>query len=131
MNKKGKFKETDILNPNNPYSASKVGAEALVRSYNKTFGLPTLITRSSNNFGPYQYPEKLIPLLITNIIEGKKVPLYGTGENRRNWLYVEDNCAGIKIVLDNGKIGEIYNIGGENDISNIEITKMIFLVCLN
>jgi dTDP-glucose 4,6-dehydratase len=122
---KGEFNEKDPTQPNNPYSASKVGAEALVRSYNKTMGLPTIITRSSNNFGPFQFPEKLIPLFITNLLEDKKVPVYGEGNNRRDWLYVEDNCAGIKFVLDHGKEGEIYNIGGGNDISNMEITKKI------
>lgn len=123
--KKGKFKETDILCPNNPYSASKAGAEMLVRAYHRTYGMHTIITRSSNNFGPYQFPEKLIPLFITNILEGKTVPLYGNGKNRRDWIHVEDNCAGIKFALDKGIPGSIYNIGGGNDISNIQITRMI------
>ncbi len=123
--KKGKFKEIDSLLPNSPYAASKAGADLLVRSYYKTFNLPTLITRSSNNFGPYQYPEKLIPLFITNILQGKKVPLYGTGLNVRDWIYVLDNCAGIDIVLRKGKIGEIYNIGGGNEKTNLEIAKII------
>ena len=123
--KKGKFKEIDNLLPNSPYSASKTGADLLVRAYYKTFNLPVLITRSSNNFGPYQYPEKLIPLFITNLIEGKKVPVYGTGKNIRDWIYILDNCAGIDKVLHKGKIGEIYNIGGENEKTNMEITNMI------
>jgi len=123
--KKGKFKEIDSLLPNSPYAASKAGADLLVRSYYKTFNLPILITRSSNNFGPYQYPEKLIPLFITNILQGKKVPLYGTGLNVRDWIYVLDNCAGIDIVLRKGKIGEIYNIGGGNEKTNLEIAKII------
>lgn len=122
---KGKFKETDNLYPNSPYSASKTGADLLVRAYYKTFGLPVLITRSSNNFGPYQYPEKLISLFITNLIEDKKVPVYGKGDNVRDWIYVLDNCAGIDKVLHKGKIGEIYNIGGENERTNMEITNMI------
>ncbi len=123
--KKGKFKEIDSLLPNSPYAASKAGADLLVRSYYKTFNLPILITRSSNNFGPYQYPEKLIPLFITNILQGKKVPLYGTGLNVRDWIYVLDNCAGIDIVLRKGKIGEIYNIGGGNEKTNLEIARII------
>jgi len=123
--KKGKFKETDPLLPNSPYAASKAGADLLVRSYYKTFKLPILITRSSNNFGPYQYPEKLIPFFITNLLQGKKVPLYGTGLNIRDWIYVLDNCAGIDVVLRKGKIGEIYNIGGGNEKTNLEIAKII------
>lgn len=123
--KKRKFKETDLLLPNSPYSASKAGADLLVGAYYKTFKLPVLITRSSNNFGPYQYPEKLIPLFITNLLEGKKVPLYGKGKNIRDWIYVLDNCAGIDTVLHKGKIGEVYNIGGGNEETNLEITKMI------
>lgn len=123
--KKGKFKEIDPLMPNSPYAASKAGADLLVRAYFKTFGLPVLITRSSNNFGPCQYPEKLIPLFITNILRGKKVPLYGTGLNVRDWIYVLDNCAGIDIVLRKGKIGEVYNIGGGNEKTNLEIAKII------
>lgn len=122
---KGKFKETDNLSPNSPYSASKTGADLLVRSYYKTFDLPVLVTRSSNNFGPYQYPEKLIPLFITNLIEDKKVPVYGKGDNVRDWIYVLDNCSGIDKVLHEGKIGEIYNIGGKNERTNMEITKII------
>jgi len=122
---KGKFKETDSLSPNSPYAASKAGADLLARSYYKTFNLPILITRSSNNFGPYQYPEKLIPLFITNILENKKVPLYDKGKNIRDWIYVLDNCSGIDTVLHKGRIGEVYNIGGGNEKSNLEITKII------
>ena len=121
----GSFFEDDKLSPNSPYSASKAGADLLAMAYYKTFNLPVLITRSSNNFGPYQYPEKLIPLFITNLIEGKKIFLYGNGENVRDWIYVIDNCNGIDAVLHNGKIGEIYNIGGGNEKTNIEITKLI------
>jgi len=123
--KEGSFKETNILKPNSPYSASKAAAEMVVRAYNKTFMLPVIITRSSNNFGPYQYPEKVIPFFVTNLIEGKKVPLYGTGLNVRDWIYVMDNCEAIDFVSKNGKIGEIYNIGGGNEIPNIELTKKI------
>lgn len=123
--KKGKAKETDPLLPNSPYASSKAAADLIVRAYFKTYNLPVLITRSSNNFGPYQYPEKLIPLFITNLLENKKVPLYGTGKNVRDWIYVLDNCSGIDVVLHKGKIGEIYNIGGGNEKTNLEITKII------
>jgi dTDP-glucose 4,6-dehydratase len=122
---KGSFKETDPLNPRNPYSASKAAADRLAYSFFTTYDLPVVITRSSNNFGPYQYPEKLIPLFVTNLIEGKKVPLYGKGKNVRDWIYVNDNCEGIDLVLRKGSPGEAYNIGGGNELKNIEITKMI------
>lgn len=121
----GKFKEENILLPNSPYSASKASADLLARSYFKTFSLPVIITRSSNNYGPYQFPEKLIPLFVTNIMEGKKVPVYGTGNNVRDWIYVQDNCEGLDAVLHNGKDGEIYNIGGGNEKTNLEITQII------
>jgi len=123
--KKGKSKETDNLDPSSPYSAAKTSADLLTLSYFKSFGLPVLITRSSNNYGFYQYPEKLIPLFITNLLENKKVPVYGAGKNVRDWLYVLDNCSGIDLVLRKGKIGEIYNIGGDCEKENIEITKII------
>ncbi|MEK7173128.1 MAG: dTDP-glucose 4,6-dehydratase [Patescibacteria group bacterium] len=122
---RGQSKEGDTLLPNSPYAASKAAADLLVRSYYKTFGLPILITRSSNNLGCFQYPEKVIPLFITNLLEGKKVPLYGTGKNVRDWIYVLDNCSGIDVVLHKGRIGEIYNIGGGNEITNLELTKII------
>lgn len=122
---KGSSREGDVLEPNSPYSASKAAAEHFVRAYNITFDLPTIITRSSNNFGPYQYPEKVIPLFITNLMEGKKVPLYGDGLNVRDWIYVIDNCEAIDFVMHKGEIGEIYNIGGGNEKPNIEITKAI------
>jgi len=121
----GSFYEDSNLSPNSPYSASKAGADLLVLAYYKTFNLPVLITRSSNNFGPYQYPEKLIPLFVTNLLEDKKVPIYGNGKNVRDWIYVLDNCSGIDTVLHNGRFGEIYNIGGGNEKTNIEITKLI------
>ncbi len=122
---KGLFTEQSDLKPNSPYSASKTGADLLVRAYFKTYELPILITRSSNNYGPWQYPEKLIPLFITNLIEGKKVPVYGDGLNVRDWLYVLDNCSGIDLVLHKGKVGEIYNIGADNEKTNKEITEII------
>jgi dTDP-glucose 4,6-dehydratase len=121
----GSFKETDPLAPNSPYSASKAGAEMIVRSFYKTYGTPVLITRTSNNFGPYQYPEKIIPLFVTNLIDGIKVPLYGDGMNVRDWIYVTDNCSALDLVLHRGKIGDIYNIGGRNEKPNIWITKKI------
>jgi dTDP-glucose 4,6-dehydratase len=123
--KEGSFSETDILKPSSPYSSSKAGADLLSMSYFITYGLPVIITRSSNNFGPCQYPEKLIPLFITNLMEGKRVPVYGTGMNVRDWIYVIDNCDAIDFVMHNGKLGEIYNIGGGNEKPNIEITKLI------
>ncbi len=123
--KEGSFVETDRLEPSSPYSASKAGGDMQVMAYHTTYGLPTIITRSSNNFGPYQYPEKIIPLFITNLVEGKKVPLYGDGLNVRDWIYVTDNCEGLDAVLHKGEVGEIYNIGGGNERSNIFITNKI------
>lgn len=120
-----KFTEESPLRPNSPYSASKASADLLARSYYITYGLPILITRSSNNFGPRQYPEKLIPLMITNALQGKPLPVYGDGQNVRDWLYVEDNCKGIDLVLHKGSIGEIYNIGGGNEIKNIDLVNML------
>ena len=121
----GSFREIDTLNPSSPYSASKGGGDLLVRSYFVTYGLPILITRSSNNFGPYQFPEKLIPLFITNAIDDKPLPLYGDGLNVRDWLFVIDNCAAIDIVLHKGEPGEIYNLGGGSEKTNLEITHKI------
>ena len=106
--REGSWKEDHPLMPNSPYSASKAGAEMIVRSFFKTYGTPVIITRSSNNFGPYQYPEKVIPLFVTNLIDNIKVPLYGDGMNVRDWIYVEDNCAALDLVLHGGRIGEIY-----------------------
>jgi len=122
---KDSFKETDELKPRNPYSASKAGADRLAYSFYCTYNIPVIITRSSNNFGPYQYPEKLIPLFVTNLIEGKKVPVYGDGLNIRDWIYVLDNCDGIDFVINNGNVGEVYNIGGNNEKTNLEITKLV------
>lgn len=121
----GSFTEESPLDPSSPYSASKAGSDMLVGSYWKTYRLPVIITRSSNNFGPYQYPEKLIPLFITNAIEDKPLPLYGDGLNVRDWIYVEDNCEAIDLVLHRGQDGEVYNIGGGNERTNIEITDII------
>jgi dTDP-glucose 4,6-dehydratase len=122
---RGSFKETDALMPSSPYSASKAGADRLAYSYFVTYGLPVIITRGSNNFGPYQYPEKLIPLFVTNAIEDKALPIYGDGKNVRDWIYVEDHCDAIDFILANGKDGEVYNIGGDNERNNLEITEMI------
>lgn len=118
-------KEDANLLPNNPYSASKAGADCLVRSYGKTFGMPYKITRSGNNFGPYQYPEKFIPVIISKVMKGEKIPVYGKGENRRDWIYVEDNCEAIDIVRDKGENGEIYNIPGQTETSNLELAQYI------
>jgi dTDP-glucose 4,6-dehydratase len=120
-----KFTEETSLQPNSPYSASKAAADCLVRSYFHTFKMPVLITRCSNNYGPYQFPEKVIPLFVTNLMEGKKVPLYGDGMNIRDWLHVEDHCEAIWTVLKSGTPGEVYNIGGNNEITNRKITETI------
>ena len=122
---KGKSRETDTLDPTSPYSASKTSADLIALSYFKTFSLPVLITRSSNNFGPRQHPEKFIPLFITNTIEGKQLPIYGDGKNVRNWIYVGDNCSGLDTVLHKGIPGEIYNIGGDTEEPNIKVAKCI------
>lgn len=126
--KKGSFKEADMLHPNSPYSASKAAGDHLALAHHATFGLPVIVTRSSNNFGPYQYPEKVIPLFITNLLENKKIPLYGDGLNVRDWLYVMDNCRAIDMVLHKGTPGEIYNIGGSFEISNIKLTRIILSI---
>jgi dTDP-glucose 4,6-dehydratase len=122
---KGSFQESDLLNPSSPYSASKASADLVVNSYFITYGLPVVITRSSNNFGPYQYPEKLIPLFIIKALHDKQLPLYGDGLNVRDWLFVQDNCRGIDLVRLKGKNGEIYNIGANNEHTNLEITQII------
>lgn len=121
----GSFREDDVLDPSSPYSASKAGADLLVKAHHKTYGLPVMITRSSNNFGPYQYPEKLIPLFVTNALQNKPLPIYGDGLNVRDWIYVSDNCEAIDFVCQKGKIGNIYNIASGNEKTNIEITKLI------
>lgn len=121
----GSSTEKDPMEPNSPYSATKAAGDLLALSYFKTYGLGVIVTRSSNNFGPYQYPEKALPLFITNILRGKKVPLYGDGKNVRDWLFVRDNCEAIDLVVRQGKEGEIYNVGGGNTLSNIELTRKV------
>jgi dTDP-glucose 4,6-dehydratase len=117
----GFFTETTSYKPNSPYSASKAGSDHLVRAWFHTYGMPTLITNCSNNYGPYQFPEKLIPLMISNALEGKKLPIYGTGENIRDWLYVDDHVRALRLVLEKGKVGEVYNIGGFNEKTNLDV----------
>ena len=121
----GSWPEDHPLTPNSPYSASKAGSDLLVRAYNRTHKLDTVTTRCSNNYGQYQFPEKVMPLFITNIIEGKKVPLYGNGLNVRDWLHVDDHCRGIALALTKGKSGEVYNIGGGTELTNVELTHKI------
>jgi dTDP-glucose 4,6-dehydratase len=118
----GSWPETHPLEPNSPYSASKAGSDLLARSYHRTFGLPVCITRCSNNYGPHQFPEKVIPLFVTNLLDGHKVPLYGDGLNVRDWLHVDDHCRGIQLVAEKGRDGEVYNIGGGTELTNLELT---------
>jgi len=125
---RGSSKETDPLSPRSPYSASKAAGDMLTLAYHTTYGVPTIVTRGSNNFGPYQYPEKLIPLFITNAIEDKPLPLYGDGLNVRDWIYVIDHCEAIDLVIREGVPGEIYNIGGGNERTNIEVTELILRI---
>ncbi|MGH7543013.1 MAG: dTDP-glucose 4,6-dehydratase, partial [Gemmatimonadota bacterium] len=121
----GAFQETTPYSPNSPYSASKAGSDHLVRAYHRTFGLPAVITNCSNNYGPYQFPEKLIPLMIANALEGKPLPVYGSGSNVRDWLYVGDHCRAIDLVFHWGANGETYNIGGDSERSNLEVVEML------
>ncbi|MNW38597.1 dTDP-glucose 4,6-dehydratase [compost metagenome] len=121
----GLFTEETSLQPNSPYSASKAGGDLLVRAYHETFSLPVNITRCSNNYGPYQFPEKLIPLMISRALNDQQLPVYGDGMNIRDWLYVEDHCSAIDLVIHNGKLGEVYNIGGNNERTNVHIVKTI------
>ncbi|MGB2599797.1 MAG: dTDP-glucose 4,6-dehydratase [Candidatus Omnitrophota bacterium] len=125
---KGFSKEDDPLRPRSPYSATKAAGDLLAISYHATYEMPVIIVRSSNNFGPFQYPEKIVPLFITNILRGGKVPLYGDGGNVRDWLFVRDNCVGIDLILHRGKPGEVYNIGGGNCISNLELTENVLAI---
>lgn len=125
LGKTGFFTEETPLSPNSPYSASKTGSDLLVRAYCETFGFPGIITRCSNNYGPNQFPEKLIPLILSNALEDKDLPVYGDGKNIRDWLYVEDHCSAIATVMEKGKFGEVYNIGGNNEWQNIDIVKLI------
>jgi dTDP-glucose 4,6-dehydratase len=119
------FTETHAYSPNSPYSASKAASDHLVRAYHHTYGLPTLTTNCSNNYGPYQFPEKFIPLLIINALQNKALPIYGDGKNIRDWLYVEDHCAAIAAVLVQGRVGEVYNIGGNHEKTNLEIVHTV------
>lgn len=119
------FSETTPYAPNSPYSASKAGSDHLARAYYHTYGMPTIITNCSNNYGPYHFPEKLIPLMCINILLGKSLPVYGDGQNIRDWLYVEDHCRALDVVIDRGKPGETYNIGGNNEVKNIELVRQI------
>ena len=125
LGKSGFFTESTPLQPNSPYSASKAGGDLITRAYFETFDLPINITRCSNNYGPFQFPEKLIPLMISNAIEDKKLPIYGDGKNIRDWLHVHDHCQAIDLVLHDANVGEVYNIGGNNEKQNIEIVKLI------
>ena len=119
------FMESTPLHTSSPYSSSKAGADLLVMAYHRTYGLPVTISRCSNNYGPYQFPEKLIPLMINNALNDKPLPVYGDGKNVRDWLYVEDHCKAIDLILEHGKVGEVYNIGGHNEMANIDIVKFI------
>ena len=125
LGKTGRFTEETPLAPNSPYSSSKASADMIALSYYKTYQLPVLVTRCSNNYGPYQHPEKLIPLMVTNALEGKKLPLYGDGLNVRDWLHVTDHCSAIDVVLHKGHIGEVYNIGGNNEKTNVDVVEQI------
>jgi len=125
LGEKGAFIEETPLAPNSPYSASKSAADMLIRAYHRTYGLPTVITRSSNNFGPYQFPEKLIPLMISNAIEDKELPIYGDGMHIRDWIYVEDHCRALDVVLHHAREGEVYNIGGRNERQNLAVAQTI------
>ena len=119
------FYETTKYNPHSPYSAAKASSDHFVRAYHDTYGMPTIVTNCSNNYGPYQFPEKLIPLMIANAVADKPLPVYGEGINVRDWLYVEDHCRAIDLIIHNGKVGEVYNIGGHNEMRNIDIVKII------
>ena len=125
----GSWREDHILEPNSPYSASKAGSDLAALAYHSTFGLDVSVTRCSNNYGPRQYPEKVIPLFVSNLVDGKKVPLYGDGMNIRDWLHVDDHCQGILLVLSGGRPGEIYNIGGGTELTNRELTTRLLDLC--
>jgi dTDP-glucose 4,6-dehydratase len=125
----GAWREDHLLEPNSPYSSSKAGSDLAALAYHRTFGLNVIVTRCSNNYGPRQFPEKLIPLFVTNLFDGLKVPLYGDGLNVRDWLFVDDHCRGILAVLQGGRAGEIYNIGGGTELTNVEITRELLELC--
>jgi dTDP-glucose 4,6-dehydratase len=126
IEERGYFYENTAYKPNSPYSASKASSDHLVRAYHKTYGLPTTVSNCSNNYGPYQFPEKLIPLMILNILEEKALPVYGDGKNVRDWLYVEDHCSAIWRILNKGVAGETYNIGGGNEWENIKLVNFLY-----
>jgi dTDP-glucose 4,6-dehydratase len=119
------FRETTAYAPNSPYSASKAGSDHLVRAYHHTYGMPVTTSNCSNNYGPYQFPEKLIPLMLVNALQGRKLPVYGRGENVRDWLYVEDHCRAIEAVLLRGRIGETYNVGGNSERRNLDVVRLL------
>ncbi|ASO22522.1 dTDP-glucose 4,6-dehydratase [Actinoalloteichus hoggarensis] len=121
----GSWDEDRPLEPNSPYSASKAGSDLLARAYHRTHGLPVCVTRCSNNYGPFQFPEKVIPLFVTNLMDGHPVPLYGDGQNIRDWLHVDDHCRGIQLVAEGGRPGEVYNIGGGTELTNLELTELL------
>jgi dTDP-glucose 4,6-dehydratase len=125
----GAFRETDRLAPSSPYSASKAGGDLIAHSYFVTYGMDVVVTRCTNNYGPYQYPEKVIPLFVTNLLDGRPVPLYGDGLNSRDWLHVDDHCRAIALALVDGEAGEIYNIGGGTELTNRELTELILKTC--
>jgi dTDP-glucose 4,6-dehydratase len=125
----GSWREDHILEPNSPYSSSKAGSDLAALAYHRTYGLPVMVTRCSNNYGPRQFPEKVIPLFVTNLFDGVKVPLYGDGQNVRDWLFVDDHCRGILAVLEGGRAGEIYNIGGGTELTNEELTTRLLDLC--
>jgi dTDP-glucose 4,6-dehydratase len=125
----GSWDEEQPLQPNSPYSASKASSDLLARAYHRTHGVPVVVTRCSNNYGPYQFPEKVIPLFVTNLIDGLSVPLYGEGANVRDWLHVDDHCRGIQLVLEQGRVGQTYNIGGGTELSNKELTELLLQAC--
>ena len=124
----GSFRETDPLQPRSPYSAAKAGSDLIAMAYHETYELPVVLTRSSNQYGPYQFPEKLIPFFVTSLLDGRKVPLYGDGLNVRDWLFVRDNCEGVDLVLRQGEVGQIYNIGAGNELTNREITDRLLAI---
>ncbi len=124
----GRFTESTPLAPNSPYSASKAGSDLLARAYFETYGFPVIVTRCSNNYGPYQFPEKLIPLMITNALKNRPLPVYGDGLNVRDWIHVADHCRAVKTVLEKGRVGEVYNIGGNNEMRNVDIVKLILSI---
>ncbi len=125
----GSFTESSTLSPNSPYAASKAAADLICRAYHHSFGLPVIVSRCSNNYGPYQFPEKVIPLFVTNLFEDKKVPLYGDGLNVRDWIYVEDHCAALGTILEKGAPGEVYNVGADCELTNLELTRRILTAC--